>query len=219
MAQDWHAKKVQGWRMIKAIVFDLGGVYFTDGTTIARQKIYKMVGVPKSTVDEVFRGRKGKEGQLYRKGKLTKAEFWRRARRKLKIDSATAEKIGRIWHSSYTPNPEMKGLVRGLRKNYKVFAFSGNIGERVEYLNKRYGLDREFDGYVYSFKERSTKYENKSYKILLARIGCGPGECLYIDDKEKFLKRAGGMGIKTIHFRNAGQLKRDLSRRGIKLKR
>lgn len=203
--------------MIKTIVIDLGGVYFKNGTKIALPKIYKLVNVPKEKVDEIFCVYPKKEGWLYRRGKITKRKFWNVAIEKLKIGKELVPKLQEIWHSAYKPIKGMKGLVLKLRKNYRVIAFSGNIKERVEYLNEKYGLYNDFDEFVLSFKVGFNKQEREFYKILLKKIECKPKECVYIDDYHKFLDIGKSLGMKTILFKNAKQLKSDLRKLGIKI--
>ena len=200
--------------MIKTIVFDLGGVFFTSGTQIALKKTYKFVDVSKKKVNEVFRGSKRK---LHGKGKITREEFWKEAQKKLKINKNQALRLEEIWHSSYKPNKGMEGIVKKLRKNYRVIVFSGNIRERVEYLDKKYGLYDRFDELLLSCEEGTNKREIKFYKILLKRIRCKPKECVCIDDSERVLALEKSLGMKTILFKNAKQLKSDLKKLGIKV--
>ena len=206
--------------MIKVIVIDLGGVYFENGTKIALPKIYKLVKVPKKKIDEIFCGYPHKEGWLYRRGKITKKKFWNAAVKKLKIDKKLVPKLKEIWNFSYKPIKGMKEIVAKLRKNYKVIAFSGTTKERVVYQNKKYGLLKDFDDFVLSFKVGFTKREIEFYKILLKRLGkmkCKPEECILIDDTKMVLDIAKSFGLKTILFKNPKQLKSDLRKFGVKI--
>ncbi|MEM3022131.1 MAG: HAD family phosphatase [Candidatus Bathyarchaeia archaeon] len=203
--------------MIRTIIFDLGGVYFKAGTAIAVQRIYGLVKAPKESVDEVFQAYPRKEGWLYGKGKLSEEEFWRRAVEKLGIDPKLVPELKEIWHSSYEPIEGMRELVRELRKRYRVIAFSGNVRERFEYLDKRYGLRGEFDDLVLSFEVGFHKDEREFYEALLRRIGCRPEECAFIDDKREFLDIAKSFGIKTIQFKDLERLKADLRGLGVEI--
>lgn len=98
--------------MIKAILFDLSGVYFSEGTKTGVGKIYSIIDAPKEKIDEIFFPHARKEGFLYRKGKLTEDEFWRLAMDKLNIDKNTALKLKDVLLSSFVPNPGMKELVQ-----------------------------------------------------------------------------------------------------------
>ena len=203
--------------MIKTIVVDLGGVYFEAGTRIALQKIYRLLNVPKENVDEIFEGYPRKEGFLYRKGKLTKEKFWKAAVKKLKIDKKMVLRLQEIWHSSYKPIKGMKELITRLRKNYRVLVFSGNIKERIKYLNRKYNLKEDFDDFIFSFDFGFNKKEIEFYTILLKRIVCRPEECIIIDDVQEFLDTARSFGLKTILFKNPNQLKSDLKKFGVKI--
>jgi HAD superfamily hydrolase (TIGR01509 family) len=206
--------------MIKAIVIDLGGVYFENGTKIALPKIYKLVKAPKKKIDEIFCGYPYKEGWLYRRGKITKKKFWNAAVKKLKINKKLTPKLQEIWNSSYKPIKGMKEIVTKLRRNYKVIAFSGTTKERVAYQNKKYGLLKDFDDFVLSFKVGFTKREIEFYKILLKRLEkmkCRPEECILIDDGKFVLDIAKSFGLKTILFKNPKQLKADLKKFGVKI--
>jgi len=196
--------------MIKCIIFDLGGVYFTDGTSIALQKIKKILKINDLIVDELFRESPKKEGYLLRLGKLTSKEFWHIVAKKLKITDENTSKIKEIWHSSYKPNVGMKGLVQRLRKKYKVIVFSTNIKERVDYLERKYNLSKDFDNFIFSFEYGMTKKNPKFFKKLLEKINACPEECLFIDDKEKFLKIAKNLGMKIILFKNIDDLIKEL---------
>ena len=203
--------------MIKTIVFDLGGVYFTLGTRIALPELYKRIEAPQEKIREVFTGHNKKEGWLFRKGKITKEEFWERAKRKLNIDGEKAYKVRELLYSSYKPQKGMKELVETLKENYKVMVFSGNIEDRVEYLDKRYGLYDLFDDLVFSFDFGLTKRDIEFYKILLKKIDCHPQECVCVDDSERVLALEKSLGMKTILFKDAKQLKSDLRKFGVKI--
>jgi HAD superfamily hydrolase (TIGR01509 family) len=203
--------------MIKTIVFDLGGVYFKNGTKVALPEICKLVNVPKGIVSELFGPDARKEGFLYRKGMLTREQFWEAAAKKLRTDEETLSRIRRIWHSSYTPIGGMKELVSALRKNYRVIAFSGSIKERVDYLNEKYGLREEFDGFIFSFQSGLHKKEPAFFEVLAKNVECKPDECVFIDDIKDYLDTARGFGFKTILFTSPSKLKSDLRKLGVKV--
>ncbi len=195
---------------IKFVICDLGGVYFTDGSSIAFHKIKKFIKSQDShkdrLINELFREAPGKEGYLLRIGKLSSKEFWKIVSHKLNLNREQIFTIKEMWHSSYKPVKGMRPLIRKLRKNYEVVAFSGNTKERVKYLDEKYGLLNEFDDFVFSFEHGMNKKSPKFYKILLKIIKAKPEECVIIDDREKFLKMAKNLGMKTILFKDADNL-------------
>lgn len=206
--------------MIKAVICDLGGVYFQAGTHDAVKKFYRTINLPKEKIDEIFEGYPKKEGWLYRRGKLTKAEFWAAAIRKLKIDKKMVPKLQEIWHSSYKPVRGMKEIVAKLRKNYKIIVFSGTIRERIKYFDKKYNLLKTFDDFVFSFNAGFTKSEIGFYKVLFKKLkmmDLKSEECIFIDDHQEFLDKAKKFRIQTILFKNPQKLKYDLRKAGLKI--
>lgn len=74
--------------MIRAVIFDLGGVYFTDGTDIAVERISKKYKIKKESAEKFLRT--GSElGTLYRKGLISADEFWDRSKKLSGIVAAT----------------------------------------------------------------------------------------------------------------------------------
>lgn len=195
--------------LIKAIVFDLGGVYFEDGTTRAMKKFEKILNLQVEELNEVF-GEQG-YGRDYRLGKINESEFWGAARESLNLDPSMIKRLKEIWHSSYTQNKSMKTLVRKLRKDHKVAVLSNNIRERVQYLNRKYNLNKEFDYYVHSFKYGLMKPDSRLLGILLRKLQVEQDEVVIIDNSAINIETFRTLGAKTILFRSVSQLKRELS--------
>ncbi len=206
--------------MIKAIILDLGGVYFSDGTNIAFEKIKSLIKVPREKLEQLFHGKQGTLGGLFYRGKIEPEVFWKKVAQELQIDTSTARKLREIWYSAYTPNLGMKELILRLRKRYKLIVFSGNIKERVELLDKKYQFKQNFDDFVFSFEVGATKKDPIFYEALiekLSKLNIKPEEAILVDDKEKALEMAKSFHINTILFKDTEQLNWDLNRFGIKI--
>jgi len=201
---------------VKALIFDLGGVYFTRGTAIAVAKLERMLCVPRKFLKQIF-DEGGELGRKYREGRINETAFWKTVSERLNLDIQTIEKVREIWHSSYKPNPGMKRLLNSLRKRYKIAVLSNNIEERIRYLNERYHLEREFDVYVYSFDHGVLKPNPLLFKEALKRLNVEAEECVMVDDQREVLETASQLGMKTILFRSAQQLKRELVKIGVEV--
>jgi len=188
--------------MIKTILIDLGGVYFEEGTGKATKEIYKLIHKPNQVIDEVFKSEPRKEGFLYRKGKMTKQEFWNKAKEKLGVDDVS--KLRELWFSSYTYIEGMKEIILKLREKYKIVVCSGNIKERVDYLDDKYDFKKNFDEFFLSYEVGFHKWEPEFYKILAQRYN--PKESIYIDDGHSLIDIAKNQGFNTILFKNPQQL-------------
>jgi|Deesub1362B_J571_1020462.scaffolds.fasta_scaffold00070_71 putative hydrolase of the HAD superfamily len=198
--------------MIKGIVFDIGGVLFTNGTEEAVRRISKKFKIDEKLVKEVFQG---DLGEKYRKGKISREEFWKSAK-KIWGESINTEEASKIWHESYKPHEEIFELLEELRKKgYKMFFLSDSTEERNEYLQENYGFLKYFEDGVFSHEVKMKKPERRIYELLLRKTGLKTEELLFIDDKEEFLEPAKKLGMKVLHFETPKKLKEDLKKIGV----
>jgi len=197
--------------MIKSVIFDLGGVYFTDETNGAVKRISKGYNLDSEEVSDFF-GTKSKPGKLYPQGKITSKYFWGEFKRKFKL-KVNEEKLTKLWISCYKPNKGVINLIKKLRKKrIKLYFLSDNVKERSNILQDKYKFLENFDDGIFSHKMGITKSEgNKVFKIILKITKDKPKEAIFIDDKEVYVGTAKTLGMKSIHFKNARQLEKEIN--------
>ncbi|MFX1258054.1 MAG: HAD-IA family hydrolase [Promethearchaeota archaeon] len=203
---------------IKTIVLDLGGVYFTSGTVLAIKKIKELFGIKNySLLKKFFNDYPNTEGNLIRRGLITLKEFEENLVLKLKINEDDLYHLKQIWFGSYLPNYLMEELVKKLKeqKNYRLVVFSGNIRERIDFLEKRYGFSKYFDDFVYSFDYKKNKDDRGFYEELIQHIKCEPNEAILVDDLLKVIKMAESLGFIGINYLYTKQLINEFKRYNI----
>ncbi len=197
--------------MVKAIIFDLGGVLFTNGTAAFVKKIMTRYGQDETTVRDVL---DGKLGSLYREAKISRDEFWREAKEALGLHEDTKE-LESEWIVSYELIEGTKKIIKALAKTYKVYFLSDNVRERVEQLEQKYHFLSLFSGGIFSHEVGIRKPDPRIYQMILDRARADPSEAIYIDDKPDFLSPAQALGIATFVFTSPEQLREDLKMCGI----
>ena len=203
---------------IKTIVFDLGGVYFTSGSTLAIEKIKEIYNIEDETLlREIFTDKPTTEGYLLRKGLITIDEFEEQLFKKLGINRKERKHTRYIWFGSYCVHFGIEELLQLLKKNYRLVIFSGNVRERVEYLDKKCNFLRYFDDTVFSFDYQKNKNEIEFYKELIKHLKCKPSEALLIDDEKKNILIARSLGMNGIHYYYTEKLIEDLKKYNINL--
>lgn len=192
--------------MVKAIIFDLGGVLFTNGTAAFVKNIMARYGYDETEVRDVL---DGKLGSLYREAKISREEFWRRAIEALDLRE-TMEQLESEWVASYEIIEGTKNIIEALTKTYKIYFLSDNVRERVEQLEQKYHFLSLFSGGIFSHEVGVRKPDPRLYRIILDLAQADPQEAIYIDDKHNFLSPAHALGITTFEFTTPDQLKKDL---------
>lgn len=192
--------------MIKAIIFDLGGVLFTNGTKQFIEMVSDIYGVEKEKVKEVM---DGELGSLYREAKITHDEFWQKVIEALDI-KANSDELEQQWIHGYELIEGTRDLVQELAKKYKVYFLSDNVKERIDYISKRYNFLDWFEGGVFSHEVGIRKPNPQIYKLVLEKAHVKPNEAVFIDDKPSLLVPAQEMGMLTFAFETPEKLREDL---------
>ena len=198
--------------MIKTVICDLGGVYFTDGSALAIERISAAYGIPPDRVGDVLMG---DLGSSYRLGEITATDFWDRAKESWDLQVSTDE-IASIWLRAYEPVEGTVAIVDRLRAaGYRTLFLSDNVQERIDYLEETCGFLHRFAGGVLSHLAGLRKPDPKIYELALEKASCAAAQCVYVDDKPAMLEPAMRMGMSAIPFENPGQLERDLQSLGL----
>lgn len=197
--------------MIRLILFDLGGVVFTNGT---RKFVETLSGRYSLHTDDIRAVLDGDMGTRYREGTLTRDQFWYFVREKLSL-TESADQLESEWISFYSVIQETKHIIETLRTKYRVMYLSDNVKERVAALNRTYHFLSWFDGGIFSHDVGVRKPHPRVYEMALEAGNAKPEETVFIDDKPQALEPAERLGIHTILFESPEQLQRVLDERGL----
>ncbi len=196
--------------MIKAIIFDVGGVYMEGSSVDFINRAYEVLGIDKvitSSDGVVF-------DEDYNKGLISYQDCFRKFFN-VPIFEEQMEKIAEIWQTTWAPTAEMLELIKHLKENYTLAILSNSdLLNSSKYF--RVGWYSYFNHLILSHELGILKPDERIYKITLDKLGLGGDECIFVDDQEKVLIPARKLGMETILFKSVGQLKEELKARGIK---
>ena len=94
---------------------------------------------------------------------------------------------------------------------YKTYALTNWQAGLFDIALVRYNFLHWFDGRVVSGEEKMRKPFPQFYQRLLDRYHVKASEAVFIDDSLRNIKAAEEMGIKSIHFQNPDQLRKELN--------
>jgi FMN phosphatase YigB (HAD superfamily) len=118
---------------------------------------------------------------------------------------------------NWTLNKDTVKIVKSVKTaGYKIAAISDTIQPHVEYM-KRKGWYEPFLILILSSEVGMKKPEVGIYKLALKKLRVKASESIFIDDKEKNLVTAEKLGMKTILFKDAKQLRKELLNFGVKI--
>ena len=181
---------------IKSVVFDLGGVLFSEGKAVALEVLSRDHGYDPAVVREILTSPPSRE---MRKGLLSEEAFWAWVQGRIP-GGYDARTIRDEWYAGYALDREVFDLARRLKGRYRLVAFSENVADRVAYLEEKYRFRALFDVEVYSYDHHAGKRDPRFLEILLETLGERPEEILYIDDSTEVLARAEQRGLNVVHY-------------------
>ncbi len=201
---------------IKAVIFDFGGVVVED----VDEKIFEDISNTFRIASRETREIMEKLLPLFQTGGCNEEEFWHFFSKAVGREEPPAE-YKSLWLREYMqkakPKRKVMEIIAILRhKGYKVGALSNTIPPHADF-NQREGRFSIFNAVALSCDKtiQAVKPHERIYAIAAQRLGYMPDVCLYIDDKEEYLKPAHHIGMEVLHFTSAEKLEKDLGKLGL----
>lgn len=201
--------------MIKAVIFDVGGVLHTNEIPHVWDDIAKTLNI---SVEQYNSAKKGII-EDFNKGEITENKYWEKIKEKTHATGLLPEDslYGREFKKRFTENKEILDLVKSLKKQgYKLAILTNTISSHFDHA-KNVGLFNDFDVEVASHLVHLMKPNKNIYVYTLEKLGVSPDEAIFIDDTKENIDAANDLGIHGIVFTNKHDLENQLHQLGISL--
>ena len=193
--------------VIKAILFDFGGVIAEEGFWKGLRVIGTENGIDP---DDLFRT---VDALIYETGYLIgntdEASFWNTVRSKTGIHGTDTELRSEIL-TRFVLRPDMIASVDIMRSKGFIVAMLSDQTNWLDIIDRQTGLFRHFDSIFNSFRLHKSKRDASVFKDVCAALGVQTGETLFVDDNINHIKRAQGQGLQAIHFTGIDEYKRQI---------
>ncbi len=194
--------------MIKAVVFDFGGVLAEEGFKEGLKAIGKKNGLDPDDFYAVA-------GELvYQTGYVTgmadESEFWNAVREKIGISGNDEELRSEILRR-FVLRPVMLKYAEKLRFSGFITAILSDQTNWLDEINREAPFFHYFDYIFNSFKLKKGKRDPSIFGDVCSTMGLQPTEVLFADDNIENIKRALGAGLNALHFRDIGSFQREIS--------
>ena len=201
--------------MITTIFFDIGGVLLTDGWGHdSRRAAAEQFGLDW----EEYSDRHEKVGHAIETNRMSLEQYLDRAIFYRPREFSREEFRAFIFAQSQ-PKPESIAIVAQLAdsKNHFLATINNEVLELNLYRLEHFGLRRYFRVFFSSCFLGLRKPDEAIYRLALQVTQEAPANCIFIDDREVNLECPRELGLNTILFRDAAQLRSELTEAGIEL--
>jgi epoxide hydrolase-like predicted phosphatase len=201
--------------MIKAIIFDFGNVICTFDNNIFLKKISHFSDKSLEELDKIIYQNSGLP-KKYESGIISSDDFFSEISKLCNL-SMSREDFIEAYTNIFFPIPETFDLIKKLSKNYKLALLSNTSEWDFKYGIKKFDVIGLFDTISLSFEIGEMKPGEKIYKDALEKLKFEPSECVYMDDIEKYVDVAKGLGINGIYYTSPENLTEELKNLEVKI--
>jgi len=195
--------------MIRAVLFDFGGVLAEEGfkeglKAIAKERGFDPEDFYNLTGEFVYQ-------TGYVSGRSDEHSFWEMVREKTGLreaDQVLREEILKRFKS----RPEMMEMVDSLKSSGLIVAILSDQTNWLDELNRRTPFYHHFDHVFNSFHLKKTKRDPSIFRDVCAILRAHPEEVLFVDDNPENIRRASSQELRTIHFKGVSEFRKEIEK-------
>ena len=183
--------------MIKAIIWDMGGVLSSEDDLMSRKNWERRLGLS--------------SGELARRvfyhpvaprlfvGEVPPEEMWNAIGDELNLSDEEVRKLSVDFWGEPVWNQDLLGYIATLKNQYKLGVLSDAWITTREAVQERIHDDL-FDVIMFSAEEGMRKPDPKYYQRMLSRLEVEAGEAIFVDDRIQNVEGAERVGMYGIHY-------------------
>ena len=199
--------------MIKAVIFDFGGVLMRTVNPLPRREMEQRFGLPPGGASEaVFGSPRWDDVQI---GRISSAEFWADVGQRLGLDAESLAEFRQTFWAGDRLDEELVSLIRHLRGEGYRTALLSNAPDDLPQLVEQMGITNAFDVVVISGCEGLMKPDSAIFELTLERLGVPAEETVFADDARMNVTAARQVGLHATRFRGLSPLRKWLRGLGV----
>jgi glucose-1-phosphatase len=198
--------------MIRAVIWDMGGVLVKEEPQGPRRAWEKRLGMAKGELDRlVFHHPLTPSLST---GEKTPDDLGEILAAALELSPADGRRLMDDFWGPPEWNETVMDCVAALQGRYKLGVLSdawistrAKVAERIN--------DRLFDAILFSAEEGRRKPDPHYYTLVLSRLGVEAQEAVFVDDRQVNIEGAGAVGIDAVYFSADTDLRVELAAAGV----
>ncbi len=199
--------------MIKAIVFDVGGVIIDYNPLYLYRAYFNTRDEAKRFIEKTFTTEWNENVEC---SKSLKKEI-----QKLKDGSFCHLELIELfdikWKEMTKVKKKMLDILYQLSISYPLYGLTNMAGDRIKILDESYGFLKYFKKVFVSGNLGIRKPNKQIFELLIEQTRINAFELILIDDNEENILKAQILGINAVLFKSPHELLKDLFKFGVKI--
>ena len=201
---------------IEVILFDLGNVilpfnHFQIAERLSQFSRRREFQDPKKIFSYLFDLQEGAING-FDLGKVPPREFFQAIKERLDL-SVSFDEFVPIWCNIFVEDREVTRIILSLKRKWRLGLLSNTDPLHFNYIFSKVPVMRVFDKWILSYEVGFKKPAVQIFQKAMEWASVKAEKILYIDDTKEYVKVAASLGIQSIHFISASQLKEELRTR------
>lgn len=190
--------------MIRAVLFDFGGVLAEEGFREGLKAIAKEKGVDP---DDFY---KISSNLVYQTGYITggcdEHSYWDAVREKTGVKGPDHEFREKIL-KRFKLRPTLMAVAEKIRSSGLIVVILSDQTNWLDELDQRTPFHHQFDYVFNSYHLKKTKRNPSIFRDVCTLLSVRPKEVLFVDDNIENVRRAASQGLRTIHFKGVNEFR------------
>jgi FMN phosphatase YigB (HAD superfamily) len=201
---------------IEVILFDLGNVIFHFNHFQIAEKLSQFsrrreFQDPKKIFSYLFDLQEGAING-FDLGKVSPQEFFQAIKERLDL-SVSFDEFVPIWCNIFVEDREVTRIIHSLKRKWRLGLLSNTDPLHFNYIFSKFPVMKAFDKWILSYEVGFKKPAIQIFQKAMEWASVEPEKILYVDDTKEYVEVAASLGIQSIHFISASQLKQELQTR------
>mgnify|MGYP000956912025 FL=1 len=183
---------------IKAVIFDMGGVFIRTPDLSARKKMAEKLGMNVQKLNDLFF--KSPIAIEAEKGLVTREKLLQYTLQQLGGSQPDVEAFVAELCSRDEEDQELVQLVRSLKPHYKLALLSNAFEGTRQWMQERFTFLHLFEISIFSYEVGMRKPDEQIYRLVLDKLQVEPQQALFVDDFKENIEGAQRLGIQTVWY-------------------
>lgn len=194
--------------VIKAVIWDMGGVLLQEVDRAPRRRLAVQYGVDLQDLYEVVF--QSKSAQLAGIGAITEEQHWQQVAKSLGVLAQDMESFYAQFWAGDRVDPQLYTFIRELKGRYQTALLSNAWSGTRKALAEYYECLDVFDQVIISAEVKLAKPDPAIYQEMLTLLRVAPEQAIFVDDLQENIDAANRLGMYGIRFIETTQAIKDV---------